>query len=292
MIKRLYRYISFEDFVNLAVNNKDRFVRPCAWDDKYEGYLFSYMESQKDVRHIVSEMYYRFCPKNYYAIVDNYFKMWHSKWYTYAQCWSGHKETDAMWRCYSYENRAIRIRTREDKLLNHTKTIFSEMNNFKVDLKKVTYDLSKKSVVEQQIGQMNNSLSAYETYLHKRPAFKHEEEYRLLIVDGTLYSRDVLSAFAAKFNINIKGKTITDKSDEEIIDCLTDEICAVRKNKIKDEKKDADNVIIKDAGDISEYLEGVMVHPKAPMWYVDIIRDICQQKGISFDGQSQIYALK
>lgn len=103
MSKRLYRYISFEDFVNLAVNNKDRFVRPCVWDDKYEGYLFSHMESREDVRHIVNEMYYHFCLKNYDAIVDNYFKMWHSKWHTYAQCWSVHKETDAMWRCYSCE---------------------------------------------------------------------------------------------------------------------------------------------------------------------------------------------
>lgn len=37
MSKRLYRYIGFEDFVNLLVNNKDRFVRPVSWDDKYEG---------------------------------------------------------------------------------------------------------------------------------------------------------------------------------------------------------------------------------------------------------------
>lgn len=287
MSKRLYRYISFEDFVNLTVNNKDRFVRPCVWDDKYEGYLFSRIESQEDVRHIVSEMYYHFCPKNYYAIVDNYFKMWHSKWHTYAQCWSGHKETDTMWRCYSYENRAIRIRTREDKLLSHTKTIFSKTDKFNVYLKKVTYDLSKKSVVEQQIGQMKNSLSTYETYLHKRPAFKHEGEYRLLIVDNNLYIRDVLSSFSTRYGID---KYVQNQCDEQIIDFLTERICAMRINNIKDD--DADNIIIKDAGDISEYLEGVMVHPKAPMWYVDIIRDICQQRGIPFDGQSQIYALK
>lgn len=37
MEKKLYRYIGFEDFVNLLVNNKDRFVRPITWDDKYEG---------------------------------------------------------------------------------------------------------------------------------------------------------------------------------------------------------------------------------------------------------------
>ena len=44
MNTKLYRYIGLEDFVNLMVNNKDRFVRPASWEDKYEGYLFSYME--------------------------------------------------------------------------------------------------------------------------------------------------------------------------------------------------------------------------------------------------------
>lgn len=31
MRKHLYRFISFEDFINLVINNKDRFVRPSIW---------------------------------------------------------------------------------------------------------------------------------------------------------------------------------------------------------------------------------------------------------------------
>lgn len=45
-------------------------------------------------------------------------------------------------------------------------------------------------------------------------------------------------------------------------------------------------------GDISEFLEGVMVHPVAPKWYVDIIEEICKSKKFKFDGQSEIYKLK
>ena len=52
MNTKLYRYIGLEDFVNLMVNNKDRFVRPASWEDKYEGYLFSYMETKENVRAI------------------------------------------------------------------------------------------------------------------------------------------------------------------------------------------------------------------------------------------------
>ena len=167
MRKHLYRFISFEDFINLVINNKDRFVRPSIWDDGYEGYLFSSLDSPEDVRHIVSEMFNNLCPRNYYAIPDNYFRMWHSKWFTYAQCWSEHPETDAMWRCYSYGNKALRIRTREDKLLAHAKSIFQENEDFAVYLKKVSYDLNKKSNVEQQIAQMGDSKLTHETYFHK-----------------------------------------------------------------------------------------------------------------------------
>lgn len=287
MGKKLFRYISFEDFVNLTINNKDRFVRPSSWDDKYEGYLFSRMESPEEVQQIVSKMYYSLCPGNYYAIPDNYFRMWHSKWFTYAQCWSQYPETDAMWRCYSYGNRSIRIRTRENKLLSHTKNIFSEEEQFSVYLKKVSYDLSKKSIMEQQISQMKDSLLVHETYFHKRPAFRHEGEYRLLIADNSLYSAEELASSYVKFKI--KDEQIMDKTDEEIIDYLTEKICAQRADW---DRIDDNNVRIEDAGDISEFLEGVMVHPAAPQWYVDIIRDICYLKGIKFDGQSEIYALK
>ena len=58
-----------------------------------------------------------------------------------------HPETDAMWRCYSNGNRAIRIRTKDDKLLSHTKKVFSEEEQFSVYLEKVNYDLNKKSIL-------------------------------------------------------------------------------------------------------------------------------------------------
>lgn len=89
-----------------------------------------------------------------------------------------------------------------------------------------------------------------------------------------------------KFKIEEKVKN---KTDEEIIDYLTEKIYAQRLdwNKLED-----NNVRIEDAGDITEYIEGVMVHPLAPQWYVKIIEDICKKKKIHFDGQSTIYILK
>ena len=34
MSKKIYRYIKFEEFVNLFVNGKEGFVYPILWDDK------------------------------------------------------------------------------------------------------------------------------------------------------------------------------------------------------------------------------------------------------------------
>ena len=73
-------------------------------------------------------------------------------------------------------------------MLSHTKKVFSEEEQFSVYLEKVNYDLNKKSILEQQISQMKDSLLAHETYFHKRPAFRHEGEYRLLIADNSLKS--------------------------------------------------------------------------------------------------------
>lgn len=153
-------------------------------------------------------------------------------------------------------------------------------------MKKVTYDLHKRNVLRQQIIQTKDSLSVHEPYFHKRPAFKHEGEYRLLVADNSLYSAEGLSSMGVKFKIEEK---VENKTEEEIIDYLTEKIYAQRPdwNKLKD-----NNVRIEDAGDITEYIEGVMVHPLAPQWYVKIIEDICKTKKIRFDGQSEIYTLK
>ncbi len=74
----------------------------------------------------------------------------------------------------------------------------------------MNYDLDKKSAMEQQISQMKDSLLVHETYFHKRPAFKHEGEYRLLIADNSLYIAEDLSSLSVKFKIEeqVKGKAL------------------------------------------------------------------------------------
>lgn len=58
MRKHLHRFISFEDFINLVINNKDKSVRLSVWDDGYEDYLFSSLDSPEDVRHTKRNLFH------------------------------------------------------------------------------------------------------------------------------------------------------------------------------------------------------------------------------------------
>ena len=191
-----------------------------------------------------------------------------------------------MWRCYSYENRAIRIKTSESKLLKHAKQTFLEKDGFEVYLNKIKYDLKKKDTVDQLIKQMEYTKRINETYFHKRPVFKHEGEYRLIIADNRTFSVEYLSAIMAKDQV--KNNIKDEMPPEEIVKCLTESII----DKRREWNKPENDIIIEDAGNISEYIESVMVHPLAQDWYVEIIKDICAAKKIKFEGKSKIYMIK
>lgn len=82
-------------------------------------------------------------------------------------------------------------------------------------------------------------------------------------------SAESWSSLGVKFKIE---KRVEDKTEEEIIDYLTEKISTHRASWGRSIDT---NVRIEDAGNISEFLEGVMVHPLAPKWYVDIVQEIC-----------------
>ena len=40
---------------------------------------------------------------------------------------------------------------------------------------------------------------------------------------------------------------------------------------------------------IPGFIEGVLVHPLAPGWYVDIVQEFCARNEIPFEGKSTLY---
>ena len=41
--------------------------------------------------------------------------------------------------------------------------------------------------------------------------------------------------------------------------------------------------------DIPNFIDSILVHPLAPDWYVDIVREYCARNNVLFDGRSQLY---
>lgn len=282
---RLYRYICFEEFINLFVNKKERFVRPSSWDDKYEGYSFSLMETSEDVRKMIERMYYDLCSQNYYAIAGNMAELWHAKWFTYAQCWSKVGNSDSMWRAYSYDKRSIRIRTTDKKLAEHLSCI--DDNRYSKQFAKVSYDVnSKTDILKQQIEQLRVNKKVYEPYFHKRRVFSYEKEYRVVIIDNESYFEDYLLGQGIKFTMEKGVRGLC--TDKDKLDFLCSKIMEFRSpwNRMS---KDIDDTIYFENISIKDYIEGVMVHPLAPKWYGDIVKDICGHSEIKCEGISDIY---
>ena len=97
----LYRFISFPAFVNLVERRQERYVQPTLWEDTYEGYLIQLL-SKRDVDECLTMLANSFCQGNYEMAVVNYIKLHDARWHCYGQCWTKLKESDALWRIYSY----------------------------------------------------------------------------------------------------------------------------------------------------------------------------------------------
>ena len=92
----LYRYIGFDTFVDMIQSKSLAFVLPSVWEDPRElQAVYTYIRQQEDT---ITRLFLL-------GILDK----------TYAQCWSALEESDAMWRIYSYSNKALRIKVCRDR---------------------------------------------------------------------------------------------------------------------------------------------------------------------------------
>jgi hypothetical protein len=78
--KPIYRVFSLDRFVETLEQGQLTLVRPSLWEDPWENYLFKFMHKNN--------------------IGKNKLLRWYGE-DLFAQCWTFHRETDAMWRIYS-----------------------------------------------------------------------------------------------------------------------------------------------------------------------------------------------
>jgi hypothetical protein len=277
----LYRIISLETFIDLLHNKRERYVRPACWDDTFEGYLFSKLYDEIEQKKIIEEMYYNVCPRNYVSTINNILNLEHSKYFVYGQCWSKEADSDALWRIYSYGEHSIQIESTEE-LLNR---MLSRGNASKYIIGEVNYDVNtEEDLIHKQILQQKDSLSIYEPFLHKRKAFEHEKEVRVLIDDIRWNQMTKLSGMGATWNIDKDMDKL--QTDEERIDEIEKRLRGYLNH--WNENVIPDNFYIENIN-LNAYIMGVTVNPFAEPWYVELIESLCEKAEIKFNGKSGLY---
>lgn len=244
--------MSFETFVCMVQKEALTFVLPSVWDDPKEDLPFK-----------------QFIDKIEFGSEIAFLIAAHNK--TYAQSWSELAESDAMWRIYAYNNRSLRIKVSKEKI--------SRLND--VHIVPVEYSDEPFERKDSCTEALLSSLA------YKRTAFCHEKEIRLIStyrfedkLDAELHIKAVYIQYEHPDRIKILETMFPDIEFEEKLERLGELL------NIRDGRKETKDVSY---AHIPNFIDGVMVHPLAPQWYVNVIQEFCSRNQIPFEGKSKLY---
>ena len=254
MSEYLYRYISFESFVGLIQDKSLTFVLPELWDDPKESKPFYSLLVNTENQF---EKLLRF------SIFNK----------TYGQCWTKLAESDAMWRIYSYNNRAVQIKVDIAKL------------ELLPDVQIIPVEYTDSLELDDPSDGM---VSYFRSLAIKRIAFQHENEVRLLVnykfksnEDFERHIKAVLSIFEHSQGIELL---------ESLFPGLPVEEQAKNAAKMLNVGPDRQKTLDISFGNIPTFISGVKVHPLAPDWYVEVVNEYCKRNDVPFDGKSLLYS--
>ncbi|MGH1430678.1 MAG: DUF2971 domain-containing protein [Neptuniibacter sp.] len=159
--KEIYRIMPIHRLLEAFDIGKLTLVKPEKWDDPFENLLLKGTAKTTDGEIV-----------DFSPIRDS----------VYGQCWTLHKETDAMWRIYSPDKQGAKVKTTIRKLLQSLQSQSGQFAKVHCFIGEVEY-LSQKDLVSKlkNINILNTSGSGIaESLIYKRVEFKHEKEIRLL----------------------------------------------------------------------------------------------------------------
>lgn len=275
----IYRIVGIDSFLSMLVSKEERYVRPIDhWQDTFEGYMLHQLDSN-DGRKKVLEKLYVISGRDTNVTIRNLSKLLRSRYACYAQCWSTNQDSDAMWRIYAYDNKAIQLAStvgNVQKMIN-----LSTWNGLEVEIDKVKYDIKDENEALNKILVRNAKIDA--AFFHKRPAFEHEAEVRVLLNDLNRYKNT--DSFAAdSIRQNLKG---VDKS-KPIVEQILESVSQLA-NKKDGYYSNAPSSIKLQIKNLREYICGIRIHPQAPDWYVELLKKVCRNYKLKFVGKSDLY---
>lgn len=169
----IYRIYSLFYLENIFLHKEDALVNPRKWEDPFENFFLQATKARDpDTGSLID--------------LSNLAEDW------YGQCWSLHKETDAMWRIYSPEPKklpGVKVCTTIRKIFENLKAVGSAAPFLQFFIGKVDY-LNEQKIHEQMaMANLTNATmdgrgaSFAKALCIKRTEFDHEAEVRLLFQD-------------------------------------------------------------------------------------------------------------
>ena len=278
----LYRITSLEGFISLLFGKKERFVQPIeCWDDTYEGLTLHLLDSDEWVQRTIEQIYFGIANRDAFTTIANYLKIQRSRYAVYGSCWSTQRDSDALWRIYSYDKKAIQLRSTGKRIANLLKNSGWEPNDF--EIRKIQYGPYSKDFDNEIDRNIKLGAKVYEPYFHKREAFQHEEEVRILL-DNNKQFKEIESFVTQALYQNYAHFSDSSTSETERI---YKTISSFGLSEYY--KKHSAKAINVDVESLDEYLLGIRVHPLAADWYVTLIKTICDKYSIPFEGKSDLY---
>ncbi|AJG98853.1 hypothetical protein LF65_02267 [Clostridium beijerinckii] len=260
----LYKYMTFENFIDVIENKRLYLTNITMWDDVYEGKaiddFFNYVDNDGEDEGFIRNTIYA------------------AKRFKYAQSWKydDADESDAMWRIYSPQKTGVRIKVSAKKvydsiieLLTDTSKIIyyygQDGTQYSKDLflfntpnyKKIEYikNIDFKKYRINKDGE--NIASNYDFYsipfeFYKRKAFIHEKEYRFSIQINPAITSIMLS-----------------KDQRDIEDILKENeyLKAVL-------HYDFENIDIKE----------ILLDPRTPEYFMETFDKYCEHRGLKDNG--------
>jgi hypothetical protein len=209
--KPIYRIVSFERLVEMFNSRKLVLAHPTKWDDPFETHVIG---AKFRIGNATTERAHR-------RVI-------------HGQCWTRKSQSDALWRIYSPNKDAVRIKTTPTALGAVIAQSLSRLPNSKWFIGKVAY-LPQKDLVGRAsslAAAMLNDRSetaAAQSLLFKRNSFSHESEIRALVVDRHGRAKAGLLQLSADPLSYIQSVYIDSRAPKSIVDVYTRHL----KNEIK-----------------------------------------------------------
>lgn len=205
--KPIYRIISFEKLVGIFKSNQMTFVKPDKWDDPFEN--------------VIAKTIIKLETGNEPSFRDLGIRK-----NSHGTCWTRKATSDAIWRIYSHDKRAVRVESTPEIIVRNISKWLKDYPKSKLYIGKVEYitnDQIKKKAIDYARRVKSGDLcrAAAESLLYKREPFSHEDEVRVLLIDQHDMSKDGVLNIKVDPHDIIQRVEIDPRASTELVNVYT-----------------------------------------------------------------------